>query len=80
MKKKDRVAQALRRATRTIEDAGWTVTDTGRRLVASKAVIEDDHSVTKKYESAFGVEALAVVVSRREREAAASNVNRRDRT
>jgi hypothetical protein len=73
MKKKDRVEQALRRATRAIEGAGWTITDTGRRLVARKEVIEGDHSITKKYESAYGLEALAVTVTRRERESAAAN-------
>lgn len=73
MKKKDRVQQALRRARRSIEDAGWSITDTGRRLVARKDVIEDDHTITKKFESAYGVEALAVTVQRRERESAAAN-------
>ena len=78
MKKKDRVEQALRRATRAVEGAGWTITDTGRRLVAKKRVIEDDHSETFKFESAFGVESLAAVVGRRERESATVNRTRKD--
>ena len=77
MKKKDRVEQALRRARRVVEGAGWTITDTGRRLVASQRVIEDDHSITKKFESAYDIESLAVTVGRRERETAAAN--RKDR-
>lgn len=78
MKKKDRVEQALRRARRAVEGAGWTITEHGRRLVASRRVIEDDHSVTLKFESAFDIESLAATVNRRERESAAAN--RKDRT
>ena len=74
MKKKDRAEQAVRRARRVIEgDLGWKITDTGRRLVARLDVIEGDHSITKKFESAYDIESLAVTVTRRERESAAAN-------
>ena len=73
MKKKDRIDQALRRARRAIESAGWEITEHGRRLVASQRVIEGDHSITMRYESAYDIESLAVTVTRRERESAAAN-------
>lgn len=79
MKRKSRADQALRRARRAIEATGWTITDTGRRLVARKRVIEEDHSETFKYESAYDIESLAAYVNRREREIAAAHSNRRDR-
>jgi hypothetical protein len=38
------------RSTKTIEDAGWNVARVGPRYVASKRVIEDDVSITMRYE------------------------------
>lgn len=56
------------RSTKTIEDAGWNVARVGPRYVASKRVIEDDHTITMRYESDFMLGDLAVRVVRRERE------------
>lgn len=52
--------------------AGWDLTriraeDHGR-FVARKRVIEEDHSITLKYESSYTLDSLAMNVRRRERE------------
>lgn len=65
------------RATAQIVAAGWDVATHGPRFVASKRVIEDDHSITRKFESTYTLEGLARNVKRREREE--SNENRRSR-
>ena len=65
------------RATAQVEAAGWAVGKSGPRFIASKRVIEDDHSITRKFESTYTLEGLARNVKRREREE--SNDNRRSR-
>ena len=51
-----------------IQAAGWTHTHNETRHVASKRVIEEDHSITWKFESSYTLEGLARNVARRERE------------
>lgn len=66
---KRRAEQAIARATKAIEEAGWTVKQQGIRLVATKRVTErEDDSVTTLFESDYTIEGLAVYVDRRERE------------
>lgn len=62
------------KAETTIAEAGWDLTrvraeDHGR-YVARQRTIEEDHSITLKYESSFTLEGLAKNVTRRERESA----------
>lgn len=64
-----RAKQAVDRALKAIEAAGWTVTATlGGRFVARKRRFEDDESVTLLFESDYTIEGLAALVNRRERE------------
>jgi hypothetical protein len=58
------------RSTKTIEDAGWDVARVGPRYVASKRVIEDDHTITMRYESDYQIGDLSRRVVRREQEGA----------
>ena len=67
--------KADERSRSEIAAAGWTLASvTGpmgwKKYVASKRVIEDDHSITMKYESSYTLGGLALSVRRREREAA----------
>jgi hypothetical protein len=62
------------RSEAALAEAGWDLTriraeDHGR-FVARKRIIEDDHSVTLRFESSYTLEDLAKNVSRRERETA----------
>lgn len=58
------------RATSSIGAAGWVLTKTPKRYVAIKRVIEDDHTITMRYESDYTLGELARRVVRREREGA----------
>ena len=67
-KRSDAKCQAI------LDEAGWDLTriraeDHGR-FVARKRIIEDDHSVTLRFESSLTLEGLAMNVNRRERETA----------
>lgn len=74
MLRKSELRKAARRSdtrsTATIEGAGWNLARVGRRYVASKRVIEDDHSITMRYESDYTLDDLARRVVRREKETA----------
>jgi hypothetical protein len=56
------------RSTAEIGAAGWVLTKTDQRYVATKRVIEDDHTITMRYESDYTLGGLASQVARRERE------------
>ena len=60
------------RAEASIAAAGWDLTriraeDHGR-FVARQRIIEDDHSITLRFESSYTLDGLAKNVTRRERE------------
>jgi hypothetical protein len=65
-------ARADKRALAVIEGAGWTLTGVREggvgRFVATKNRIEEDHSITKMYESSYTLVAVCSQVERRERE------------
>lgn len=66
-----RSEQAVERALKSIEEAGWTVTTTLVRFVARKVRHErEDESTTYLFESDYTIEGLAANVVRREREEA----------
>ena len=60
------------KATKAIEAAGWTLSERSvrGRYVATKRVIEDDHTITRKFESSYTLDGLRINVTRRERESA----------
>lgn len=73
-RKQQQAKRSDAKAEATIAAAGWDLTrvraeDHGR-FVARQRAIEDDHSVTFRYESSFTLDGLAKNVTRREREAA----------
>lgn len=62
------------RAEAVLAEAGWDLTriraeDHGR-FVARQRIIEEDHSITLRYESSYTLDGLRVSVLRRERETA----------
>lgn len=57
------------RSRSEIAASGWALALHGARYVASKRVIEEDHSITMKYESDYTLSGLALSIRRREREA-----------
>lgn len=69
---KQQAARSDNRSTAKIEGAGWTIIQRrasyAPRFVALKQRIEEDHSVTKLYESSLTLAGLAKNVERRERE------------
>lgn len=74
MKKKGQLAgqgaRADTRARTEVAASGWKLEYIGGRYVACKRVIEEDHSITMKYESDYTLGGLLVSVRRREKEAA----------
>ncbi len=73
-KKPRQGARSDARSEVAVAEAGWDLTriraeDHGR-FVARKRIIEDDHSVTLRFESSYTLEDLAKNVNRRERETA----------
>ena len=73
-RKQQQARRSDEKATATIADAGWDLTrvravDHGR-YVARQRVIEDDHSITLRFESSYTLDGLAKNVTRRERELA----------
>lgn len=74
MKGRRQAQRSDAKAEATIAAAGWDLTrvravDHGR-FVARQRVIEDDHSITLRFESSFTLDGLAKNVQRRERETA----------
>jgi len=72
-KPRDRGQEAINRAIRVIDEAGWKSSflkhPTTGRFVAVKYVHErEDDSTTSLFESDYTVEGLAALVTRRERE------------
>lgn len=70
--KRNQGKRADAKAEATIAAAGWDLTriraeDHGR-FVARQRVIEEDHSITLRFESSFTLDGLAKNVTRRERE------------
>ena len=73
-RKQQQARRSDEKATATIAAAGWDLTriraeDHGR-YVARQRVIEDDHSITLRFESSYTLDGLAKNVTRRERELA----------
>ena len=71
-RKNNQARRSDQRSMAVLEAAGWDLTrvraeDHGR-FVARKRVIEEDHSITLKYESSLTLDTLALNVKRRERE------------
>ena len=62
------------KAEAVIASAGWDLTriraEGHGRFVARRRVIEEDHSITLKFESSYTLDGLAKDVTRRERESA----------
>lgn len=73
-KQQNQGRRADAKAEAAIAAAGWDLTrvraeDHGR-FVARQRVIEEDHSITLRYESSYTLDGLAKNVTRRERELA----------
>lgn len=71
-KQKQQGRQADAKAEATIAAAGWDLTriraEDHARFVARQRTIEDDHSITLRFESSYTLDGLAKNVLRRERE------------
>ncbi len=73
-RQRNQARRADEKAEATIAAAGWDLTriraeDHGR-FVARQRVIEEDHSITQRFESSYTLDGLAKNVTRRERELA----------
>ena len=73
-RQRNQARRADEKAEATIAAAGWDLTriraeDHGR-FVARQRVIEEDHSITLRFESSYTLDGLAKNVVRRERELA----------
>ena len=73
-RQRNQARRADEKAEATIAAAGWDLTriraEDHVRFVARQRVIEDDHSITLRYESSLTLDGLAKNVTRRERELA----------